>query len=382
MSFRLSTGLIATILVLVHCSRLNAQGYQPLAGDFNRDGIWDIGLREPPTGMFYLRLGDGKGNFTEIGSHGWTADTKGGPYQPFAGDFNRDGIWDIGLRQPSTGTFYFRLGDGKGNFTEIGSHPGTSDSQGGIYRPFAGDFDKDGFGDIGVFEARTGKLHIKLGDGRGNFSHWAVNQWTEDSKGGPYEPFAGDFNRDGIWDIGLRQPSTGTFYFRLGDGKGNFTEIGSQPWTSFSQGGIYRPFAGDFNKDGFADIGVFEARTGKLHIKLRDGRGNFSHWAVNQWTDDSKGGGNELTIRRSNGFLPSPVRWMIESPLDPGGPVRKELAKRHSDVLRVDPKAAQVLINPPVAHPVQVSEGTRNNSCGRSRLSQSSCRVGHGGRQR
>ena len=52
MSFRLSTGLIATILVLVHCSRLNAQGYQPLAGDFNRDGIWDIGLREPPTGMF------------------------------------------------------------------------------------------------------------------------------------------------------------------------------------------------------------------------------------------------------------------------------------------------------------------------------------------
>ena len=342
MSFRLSTGLIATILVLVHCSRLNAQGYQPLAGDFNRDGIWDIGLREPPTGMFYLRLGDGKGNFTEIGSHGWTADTKGGPYQPFAGDFNRDGIWDIGLRQPSTGTFYFRLGDGKGNFTEIGSHPGTSDSQGGIYRPFAGDFDKDGFGDIGVFEARTGKLHIKLGDGRGNFFHWAVNQSTGGLQGRPLRTVAPVISTGmafGTLGFASRAPERSTSGWAMA----RVTSPRSAPShaTSFSQGGIYRPFAGDFNKDGFADIGVFEARTGKLHIKLRDGRGDFLSL------------GREPIDRRLQGrwkraYYPKVERLPTKpSQVDDREPVGSRRAGPQRtrqgavrDVLRVDPKGS------------------------------------------
>jgi thiol-disulfide isomerase/thioredoxin len=58
---------------------------------------------------------------------------------------------------------------------------GSTGCSNGPYRPFAGDFDGDGKGDIGLYEARTGKLHIKRGDGRGTFTHWAVDPWTPDT---------------------------------------------------------------------------------------------------------------------------------------------------------------------------------------------------------
>jgi hypothetical protein len=61
-------------------------------------------MRDPNTGVFFWRLGP---NFVSQSSF---QRAPGAHYQPHAGDFNGDGIWEIGMRDPTTGTFFWRLG--------------------------------------------------------------------------------------------------------------------------------------------------------------------------------------------------------------------------------------------------------------------------------
>jgi hypothetical protein len=175
----------------------------PFTGDFNNDGYGDIGLRDPATGTFSWRLGPtfaaAPGTFT------WAAGTN---YQPFAGDFNGDGYWDIGMRDANTGVFFWRLGP---NFATNQSSYTWTGTAGANYQPYAGDFNGDGVWDIGMRDANTGVFFWRLGP------NFATNQssftWVA---GANYVPITGDFNGDGLWDIGMRDLNNGIIYWRLG----------------------------------------------------------------------------------------------------------------------------------------------------------------------
>ena len=97
-------------------------------------------------------------------------------------------------------------------------------------------------------------------------------------------PFAGDFNDDGDADVGVWQPN-GVWYIRYGDGMGSFGNETSYIWSSSRMD--VQPVVGDFNGDGDADLLIFyedNGAGGKWFIRYGDGTGSFGDEASYTWT--------------------------------------------------------------------------------------------------
>ncbi len=70
--------------------RFGKSGDLPVAGDWNNDGIAEIGVFRPSTGE-------------------WLLDLNGNRQWPVTGDWNNDGIAEIGVFRPSTGEWLLDL---------------------------------------------------------------------------------------------------------------------------------------------------------------------------------------------------------------------------------------------------------------------------------
>jgi surface antigen len=186
----------------------------------------------------------------------------GGVFKPYAADFNNDGYADIGLRNANDGTFFTKLGT---NFGFQSSYPCAAGSN---YQPFAGEFNNDGYADIGMRDSSNGYFFMRYGP---SFGTQISYQWAA---GTNYAPFVADFNNDGYADIGLRDSSNGVFYIKLG------TNFGAQSSYQWAAGSNYQPFAADFNNDGYGDIGMRDSSTGWFYIKLGT---NFGAQISYQW---------------------------------------------------------------------------------------------------
>ncbi len=209
---------------------------RPVIGDWNGDGADDIGVWRPSTGRFYLDMD---------GSRTWTpgvdliSDPFGIPSDlPVAGDWNGDGLDDIGVWRPSTGRFYL---DSNGSRTWNTGVDRITDPFGlPADQPVAGDWNGDGIADIGVRRPSTGRFYLDSDGSR---------TWTAgvDLVSGPFgiatdEPVTGDWNGEGFDDIGFWRPSTGRFALDM-DGSRNWTpgiDLVSEPFGA----GTDRPVAG------------------------------------------------------------------------------------------------------------------------------------------
>jgi len=156
--------------------------------------------------------------------------------------------------------------------------------------PVVGDWNGDGKDDLGVFSDGVFRL-----DGNGDF------RITDPSKGDPFFkfgavtdlPVAGDWNGDGVTDIGVYR--SGIFYLDAnGNGKWDNTTGGDLKIKFGTSGDI--PLIGDWNGDGTSDLGV--VRAGYFYL---DGNGNRA------W-DNTTGG--DLRRRFGNpGDLPVAGIW-------------------------------------------------------------------------
>jgi hypothetical protein len=199
-----------------------AQRGRPIGTDFTGDGLADVSVFRPSTGVWYIR--------------GLAAETWGGVGDaPVSGDFDGDGTADLAVFRPSNGGWYVR--PSAGGFLQYVWG-------GGADLPVTGDYNGDGRTDVAVFRRSTGQWYIRLPSGGLLQYGW----------GGDADlPVQGDYTGDGITDVGVFRPSTGVWYIR---GLAPFTWGGS----------IDTPVPGDYDGDGRTDIAVFRPSTGVWYI--------------------------------------------------------------------------------------------------------------------
>ena len=112
-----------------------------MAGDWDGDGRAEVGVRRPSTASFYLRAADGTQTDIVIGDANDL---------PVTGDWNGDRRTDVGVYDVATATFTLR-------FVGVSGVPWTATvpfGQAGDL-PVPGDWDGNGFTDLGGWRPGT-----------------------------------------------------------------------------------------------------------------------------------------------------------------------------------------------------------------------------------
>jgi len=252
-----------------------AEGLPSFSGDWNGDGRTDIGRATLTHGIaFYLSTSSGWQYFTSISGLGRNNGYSDEVHYPIlTGDWNGDGKTDFGRVGGSVVYLYLSGATGFTSLPDLGdftSAQGYSDA--GTYPILTGDWNGDGLTDIGRVAADGFGIHFSTGSGFGPrvlFANLGTAQGYTDNNAFPL--LSGDFNGDGLTDIGrvfnggIRVcPSTGTGFatcFDLAD---------LSPAQGFSNGSTYPIFTGDFNADGVTDIGRVTT-TGISYYTLKNG---------------------------------------------------------------------------------------------------------------
>jgi hypothetical protein len=174
-------------------------------GDFNRDGIKDLGIAGDRSQVFIL-LGVGNGTFLQQPTLTLTPDTFGVDATDIdVADLNGDTVEDLVVALPLNGSrTAIVIGNGDGTFRQpqVISEPGQRAPQ---YQVVA-DFNRDGKLDIAIALGwgSQGLMEILNGNGDGTF-RLPVLYFAPPSKSslGGSTLATGDFNRDGRPDIAL-----------------------------------------------------------------------------------------------------------------------------------------------------------------------------------
>jgi predicted outer membrane repeat protein len=202
----------------------------PFMGDWDCDGVDTPGLFRQSDAFAYLRNSNSQGNADIRFFFGNPDDV------PIAGDFNGDGCDTLSLYRPSEQRFYIinKLGQNEGglgeaDFSFVFGNPGD--------KPVAGDWDADGVTEVGLHRESTGFFYYRNTLDTGIAS-------DEFFFGDPGDRFvAGDWGIvDGQDSPAVFRPSTLTFYFKHQLVQGN---ADSQfPWPGSASGWL--PVAGWF----------------------------------------------------------------------------------------------------------------------------------------
>ena len=217
-----------------------------------------VGMVDGATGLWYLL--DRNGN-TATFFYGNPGD------EPFAGDWDCDGIDTPGLHRRSDGFVYLRNSN----------TPGPADveyffgNRGDL--PLAGDFDGDGCDSVSLYRPAEARvfIHNRLGSASTGLGAAELDYLF----GNPGDtPFVADFDADGIDEIGLHRASTGLVYYRAehADGNADLDFIYGNPRD--------RLVGGDWTGDGTDTVAVFRPDRTEFLFRHRNSAGNADNSLV------------------------------------------------------------------------------------------------------
>lgn len=222
-----------------------------------------------------------------------------------SGDGHADVLWTAA--GPYGGYLMGSTTDGAGHITGSGAF-GWIPWVGA--KPFsAGTWDGDAVSDLMMVDP-SGTLQMWSGANIGAGSRPVA---TGLGFGDTFFPF-GDFDGDGWSDIGFRRASDGTFWLLHGNGQGGV--VGPPTQVSPSMGDLVAAFSpGDMNSDGHPDL-VVVGRAGNVAIVYGDGAGHFLAFSglagapdpalVQQWSgygDVDGDGKSDLVALTSSGSI-------------------------------------------------------------------------------
>src|SRR5262249_12244648 len=190
------------------------------AADFNGDQIPDLAIAHSSSqfggvGSISILLGIGDGSFQAPASFALS----GGPNMLAVGDFNGDGFRDVGVSQPSSfpsvGSISEFFGKGDGTFQSAAKINTTSPNSVAV-----ADFDGDGTLYLAAYGGSFGAnvLSIFLGNGDGTFRAGTSIALNFSPSVSPLVVV--DFNNDGIPDVAVG--SSSSIAVLLGNGDGTF----------------------------------------------------------------------------------------------------------------------------------------------------------------
>ncbi len=160
-------------------------------------GTDGLGLVDPATGRWALRDPAGRVATFFYGNPGDV---------PFLGDWDCDGQATPGLYRQADGFGYLRNSNNQG-IADVNFFLGNPGDV-----PLAGDFDGDGCDTVAVYRPATQEFFVadRLGGGgRGFVADYAFRFGDPGD-----QPVVGDWDGDGVDEVGLHRASTGLFYWR------------------------------------------------------------------------------------------------------------------------------------------------------------------------
>jgi Bacterial Ig-like domain (group 3)/FG-GAP-like repeat len=253
---------LADIMTPAPGSPLTAQNPQfVVSGDFNHDGIPDLAVTGPSSGTVGIYLGVGNGTFQSQVDYS----VGEGSISMAVGDVNGDGNLDLIVVNIEDDTVSILLGNGDGTFQGQTTFA-TGEAPESVV---VGDFNGDGWLDLAVANDEDSTVGILLGNGDGTFQP-QVTYFVPD----PLGIAVADFNHDGILDLAVTGVAQGAILdILLGVGDGTFIvqSFVSLPEDAF---GLFLA-AGDLRNNGTQDVVVPDLDSANVYVYLGNNDGTF-----------------------------------------------------------------------------------------------------------
>jgi FtsP/CotA-like multicopper oxidase with cupredoxin domain len=180
---------------------------------------------------------------------------------PVSGNWNNNRTSKIGVFRNSTHMFYLDY-DGNGTWNATLDRQYNFGLSGD--KPVAGDWNNDGRSEIGVFRNSTHMFYLDY-DGNGTWNGAVVDRQYNFGLSGD-KPVVGDWDNDGISEIGVARNTTNSTLFYL-DYNGNGVWNGAVVDRQYTFGlNIDLPVSGDWNNDGTSEIGTFRNSTKRFYL--------------------------------------------------------------------------------------------------------------------